>query len=146
MLKSTAFPMPLTGATILAGRFYSADGDVLVGFAGGVIQGKADAAPIGLFADLGNDTEVEAARPPELEPDFAASPFASPGVTGPLRSHLMPPFAAVELSPFMLTWLFRRPSSDLDGSGGSYDAPVRAEDDPDFWALSTFMLRPRGAG
>jgi hypothetical protein len=112
---------------------------------GGVIHEKADATPTGLFADFGNDTEAEAARPLETEPDFAASPFPSLGAAGFLISHLMPALAVV-LSPLILTWLFRRPSSDFDGRGGSYDAPVRADDELDFGALRIFILRPRGAG
>lgn len=130
---------------------YSAAVVVLVDFAvpGGVIHEKADATPTGLFADLGNDTEPEAVRPPEVEAGFAASlPLPSLAAPGFLVSHLMLPLAAaVEvLSPLMLIWLLRRPSSDLDGMGGSYDAPVRAEDELDFGALRIFMLRPRGAG
>lgn len=121
----------------------------------GVIHEKADAPPTG-FARVA----VGGPRKSALDRDLPSDPDSPPTLVPPKLllavrfpvSHrtgvatLAMPFASEGAVP---AWLFLLCSPlDLAGAGGSYEAPVLAEEElPVFCGLSTFMLRPpRPAG
>jgi len=120
------------------------------------IQAKAEAPPTG-FVDRGKECRLRASwagRPCDL----LSLPALPPPAAGELLwlmlrfdsqriTFVAPPTPFSPEVPPTAPWLFRRLSMlERGGGGGSYEAPVRADDGAEDFGFRTFMVLPRPAG